>query len=748
VELFAMNSTVSLVLCWLASAFAAGAGTLTGHVRDQNWFASYQSNPYGVGYYEYAVNANATNNTSAGGFAGTDIFGMFSMPSLAAGSYTVASWDVWWRSAYAFDVPVPAVGSSADVDLRLKATMWGYPAFWDDAGYFEFGQTFVATGPVSMIYLRAPFSTSYTLTIREGGPGGPRVPGSPDRTFNSGDVRVIYGYGEMPTVAGRTYYVRVRTSSTSIGGVLMQMDPRPDFSDPMPGGCLYLGNGTTPTAFPDRDLGLVIMSDDDGLLTNLYARQSGSQNFSGTSVGQTFIARGVNLISAAFWLVDPSAPTYVVRVFQSGPGGATVGTAKRGKPARLGADPEMIVTWAPGECPLAPGQTYYLEVTKDGGGSFNSAYTHAFNPYAFGQAYQNGVVMPGIDLAGTIMEEQSPGSATQPTVKFLAAPAISEANRSPNRLTIQWATDVASDGLVEYAIDTPPYRRTSYTAALVTSHSVTLSNLPSHALVHYRVTSTRANYRAGVFRDQVICTRAAATNLLANPGFEQGFGPSPRAVIPGWTAGGTLDIKASDGTWFNSLPPHSGSWLLEGALNGNSSDAYIYQRVTGVMPGKTYNFSAWVTTWPRENNTYKYDVWQDKSRLIYMRLGIDPTGGTNASAASVRWTPRTYSHRHYSNLARKVVAQGTNLTVFVSMKGDGVQWHLYGIDDCVLSTEETNALLTIVRQDSSAVLNWTNPGLVLESAPTLDGPWNAMPGALSPLNVALDAPAQFFRLKE
>ena len=100
----------------------------------------------------------------------------------------------------------------------------------------------------------------------------------------------------------------------------MQMDPRPDFSDPMPGGCLWLGNAGVMTAYPDRDLGLVIMSDDDGLITDLFARFTGGTNFSSvSSVGQTFIARGVSLISAAFWVGDRTYPSYAVRLLQAGP---------------------------------------------------------------------------------------------------------------------------------------------------------------------------------------------------------------------------------------------------------------------------------------------------------------------------------------------------------------------------------------------------------------------------------------------
>jgi hypothetical protein len=679
-------------------------GTLTGHVRDPNWFAKYQNNPFGVGYYEYGVNANGENLGATGGFAATDVFGLFTMPGLAAGEYTVSSWDVWWRPAFAFGVPVPGTGSTSDVDLRLHATMWGYPAFWDNSGWFEFGQTFVATGPVHMIYLRVPFNTTYTLSVREDGPAGARVPGSPDRTFTGGgDVRVIYGFGEMPTVAGRTYYVRIRTSAPNIGGVIMQMDPRPDFSDPMPGGMLHLGNAGGTIGVPDRDLGLVIMCDDDGILTNLHTRESGGQNFSGTNVGQSFIARGVNLLSAAFWLADPSAPVYVVRVFETGPGGAQVGTTKRGKPPRLNADPEMMVTWSPGECPLVPGRTYYVEVTRDGGGSFGNVYTNNTNPFAFGAAYRDGAVQSSFDLAGTLMEEEAEGSATMAPVHFTSDPTVSEADRGTTEIVVRWNTDVPSDSKVEFAEETPPYSRSVFDATPKTDHVITLPALTPHTLHHYRVTSAATDRRPGIFRDQVICTRPAAPNLLTNPGFELGSGASPRAIT-GWTATGQLDLKASNGSWFSNLPPHTGNWLAQGSLNGSTSDAYLYQRVSGTVPGRRYTFSAWVTTWPRENNTFKYDVWQDQGRLITMRLGIDPTGGTDPAAATVQWTPRMFSHLHWTNLAKSAVAKENACTVFISMKGDGVQWHLYGIDDVALSTEGPEALpqLNLVVADRAA----------------------------------------------
>lgn len=665
------------------------AGTLVGHVRDLNWYARYQTNPFGVGVYEFAVNANATNLLTGWGAAATDVFGAFQMPNLPAGRYTVASWDVWWRSAYAFNVAVPASGSTPDVDLRLGATMWGYPAIWEDTPWYEFGQTFVASGPITMIYLRNPLASTprLTLTVHEGGPGGPQV-GIAHSFTDYWDVRKIYAYGQMPTVRGRLYYLRLRTDSPSAKAILCQMDPRPDFSDPMPEGCLYLGDGTTLTAYPDRDLGVVIMADDDGLVTDLFCRPYGEAVSGLTTLGQTFVARGVSLVSAAFWLADPSVPTYLVRVREGGPTGPQVGTAKRGKPARPTADPQMLVCWAPGECPLTPGNTYYIEVSRDGGGVFNVAYVNRADPFPYGQAYANGAPLSGVDVAGTLMEEEGPGSATQPRVRFTAEPTVTESNRGTNHLTVTWSTDVPADSQVEYARDHPPYSHTNYSASLTTNHVVTLTRLQSHALYHFRVRSSRPGYKPAVSRDQVICTRPAAPNLLVNPSFEQGSGPSPRRTIVGWTATAPDSIQASDGTWYYGLPPRSGSWLVQYAVNGSSSDGYLYQRLTNITPGRAYTFSAWCTTWMRENDTFKYDRWDDRGRLIHMRLGVDPTGGTNPASAAVQWTPRFYSHLRYTPVAKTVVAQTNALTVFIHMQGSGGQWHLYGVDDCALSTEE------------------------------------------------------------
>jgi hypothetical protein len=207
------------------------------------------------------------------------------------------------------------------------------------------------------------------------------------------------------------------------------------------------------------------------------------------------------------------------------------------------------------------------------------------------------------------------------------------------------------------------------------------------------------------------------------------------------------------------LKPTNGTWLLQGTVNGSSSDASIYQRVSGVTPGREYTFSAWVMTAMRENSAWKYDVWNSQGRLIYMRLGLDPTGGTNATNATVQWTPRLYSHRRFTQLARTAVAQSTNLTVFISMKGDGGEWHNYGVDDCALTREDIP-----LRFDAPAVLpdgalqltllGKANRSNVIEGAAalanwsTVTSVWNATGRIVTTNPPAAGATQRFFRARQ
>jgi hypothetical protein len=117
---------------------------------------------------------NATNNSGVGGFSATDVFRrVFDGRNSRWFPTRLRRGTCGWRSAYTFTrCPCRPGGSTADVDLRLRATMWGNPAFWDTTGYYEFGQTFVASGPITMIFLRDPFEHSLHPHRDRCGPAG------------------------------------------------------------------------------------------------------------------------------------------------------------------------------------------------------------------------------------------------------------------------------------------------------------------------------------------------------------------------------------------------------------------------------------------------------------------------------------------------------------------------------------------------------------------------------------------------
>ncbi|HEY1917396.1 MAG TPA: glycosyl hydrolase family 18 protein [Streptosporangiaceae bacterium] len=101
---------------------------------------------------------------------------------------------------------------------------------------------------------------------------------------------------------------------------------------------------------------------------------------------------------------------------------------------------------------------------------------------------------------------------------------------------------------------------------------------------------------------------SAATNLLTNPGFEDGN-------LTGWTCSSTDSVTTS--------PVHSGSYALEGAVAG--SDYAECSQVVSVQPSSSYSLSGWVEG-------------------AYVYIGDSGTGTSDTSD----WTPSATSWQQLS----------------------------------------------------------------------------------------------------
>ncbi|HUN36140.1 MAG TPA: carbohydrate binding domain-containing protein [Trebonia sp.] len=167
---------------------------------------------------------------------------------------------------------------------------------------------------------------------------------------------------------------------------------------------------------------------------------------------------------------------------------------------------------------------------------------------------------------------------------------------------------------------------------------------------------------------------SAATNLVANPGFEAGS-------LSGWTCSAADSVVTS--------PVHSGSYALSGGAT--SSDDAQCSQVIAVQPSSSYTLSAWV-----EGD--------------YVYLGDSGTGSSDTST----WTPSAASWQQLSTTFTTGAAT-TSVTIYLhGWYGQGT----YYADDVTMtgpggappSSPAVPAGLNVTGvTSSSASLSWTEP---------------------------------------
>jgi hypothetical protein len=91
--------------------------------------------------------------------------------------------------------------------------------------------------------------------------------------------------------------------------------------------------------------------------------------------------------------------------------------------------------------------------------------------------------------------------------------AISSGTPTTTSATITWTTDEAATSQVNFGT-TQSYGTASSSAALTTSHSVTLTGLSYGALYHFRIQSSDSQANAAKSSDQTFTTPEAAGTLL------------------------------------------------------------------------------------------------------------------------------------------------------------------------------------------------------------------------------------------
>ena len=165
------------------------------------------------------------------------------------------------------------------------------------------------------------------------------------------------------------------------------------------------------------------------------------------------------------------------------------------------------------------------------------------------------------------------------------------------------------------------------------------------------------------------------TNLLTNPGYEGGS-------QAGWTAYGDA-MENRSGSWFGEISAHGGNWFTGKAGDGTYGNGGMYQRVAAQV-GQRYLARLWSRVY-RINCPY---------HIQYVRVGIDPSGGTNPASGTVQWSANDYAYFSADSVWRELVsptvtASAGYVTVFLDYKmlGEGAYltgWHICCFDEAAL----------------------------------------------------------------
>lgn len=140
-------------------------------------------------------------------------------------------------------------------------------------------------------------------------------------------------------------------------------------------------------------------------------------------------------------------------------------------------------------------------------------------------------------------------------------------------------------------------------------------------------------------------------------------------------------------------PPriHSGDWSLKYFTFYRIHDAGIYQTVT-VPNNARLRASFWAHAWSSQlDDPFHSDqTTEDDRENFTFTVGIDPTGGTDPWADSVVWGEGAHIYDTFAQVPVEVVAQGTQVTVFIRSQ---VLWPFKHcdsyVDDVILEVIDT-----------------------------------------------------------
>ncbi|MHB8624873.1 MAG: LysM peptidoglycan-binding domain-containing protein [Aggregatilineales bacterium] len=174
------------------------------------------------------------------------------------------------------------------------------------------------------------------------------------------------------------------------------------------------------------------------------------------------------------------------------------------------------------------------------------------------------------------------------------------------------------------------------------------------------------------FGSTAIPTAAQSTNLLINPGLEKpylGQGAPDQTAPTGWSL------------WFTGVPvtsfPHTDPTQIHGGQaawnirkGGAPFTAGGYQQVSGIALGSTIHATVWAQSYTCNDQVHSCiggdgKHHSDTSSGAVVRVGIDPSGGTNPNSGQIVWSTNVSAYDNWTQLAVDAVNCNATVTIFL-----------------------------------------------------------------------------------
>jgi glucose/arabinose dehydrogenase/mono/diheme cytochrome c family protein len=240
--------------------------------------------------------------------------------------------------------------------------------------------------------------------------------------------------------------------------------------------------------------------------------------------------------------------------------------------------------WSQAELRIDQDAKAVITVSADGLTEFTVEFTVDAGAHEVAIAFINDLDSPpdNRNLYVDWLRIQSAGSGPTDTQPPFLSNVVSR-NLTTSSATINWTSDEASDSQVEYGLTASYGSSTPLDAALVISHSVTLSNLQPNTTYHYRVKSKDAAGNLTVSGDFSFTTNASLQGNVAFANVQdifnnncvrchQGAGaPAELVLLPGQSRANIVNVPSTEYPQWQRVQPgnHAVSWLYEKISNPN-----------------------------------------------------------------------------------------------------------------------------------------------------------------------------------